>query len=99
MADARPMTTDTAPAALAGLAGQERPLAQLRAAAASPVHAYLFVGPPGSGKRRAALAFAMALLCPQGGCGECRSCRLVTTEHHPDLTIVDPEGAFLMVKQ
>jgi DNA polymerase-3 subunit delta' len=79
--------------------GQHRAVAQLQAAAASPVHAYLFVGPPGSGKRRAAVAFAMALLCPDGGCGECRCCRLVRDERHPDLAIVEPEGAFLMVKQ
>ena len=33
---------------------QEGALANLRAAVAAPVHAYLLVGPPGSGKRTAA---------------------------------------------
>ena len=79
--------------------GQDRAVTQLRAAATSPVHAYLFVGPPGSGKRHAAKAFATALLCPDGGCGDCRVCRLVRDERHPDLSIFEPEGAFLMVKQ
>ena len=79
--------------------GQDRAVAQLRAAAASPVHAYLFVGPPGSGKRHAAVAFAMALLCPDGGCGDCRCCRLVRDERHPDFSVFEPAGAFLLVKQ
>ena len=46
--------------------GQDRAVAQLRAAVADPVHAYLFVGPSGSGKRAAAHAFAAALLAPAG---------------------------------
>ena len=40
-------------------------------------HAWLFTGPPGSGRSVAARAFAAALLCPSGGCGECASCRQV----------------------
>ena len=36
--------------------------AALAAALASPVHAYLFAGPPGAGKGRAARAFAAELL-------------------------------------
>jgi DNA polymerase-3 subunit delta' len=35
----------------------------------------------------AARAFAAALLCADGGCGECRTCRLVADEHHPDLIV------------
>ena len=42
--------------------GQDAAVEQLRAAAASPVHAYLIVGPEGSGKRAAARAFAADLL-------------------------------------
>ena len=59
-----------------GVRGQERAVAQLRAAARAPVHAYLFVGPPGSGKRAAAQAFAASLLCREDGCGVCRACTL-----------------------
>ena len=79
--------------------GQERAVAHLRAAAADPVHAYLLEGPPGSGKRTAALAFAAAVLCDEGGCGVCASCRRVAASRHPDLWVVEPEGSFLMVKQ
>jgi DNA polymerase-3 subunit delta' len=74
-------------------------VAQLRAAARSPVHAYLFVGPPGSGKRAAALAFAASLLCPDGGCGTCRACTLARVAHHPDLIVVERTGPFISVEQ
>ena len=37
-------------------------------------HAWLFTGPPGSGRSNAALALAAALQCEQGGCGECHAC-------------------------
>lgn len=86
-------------AVLDGLVGQEQAVAQLRAAARNPVHAYLLVGPPGSGKRPAALAFAAALLCPQGGCGACGVCSRVLGEVHPDLVVVEREGAFISVAQ
>jgi len=79
--------------------GQERAVAQLRAAAASPVHAYLLVGPAGSGKRAAARSFAAALLCVDGGCGACRDCRLALAEAHPDLRIVERVGASISKEQ
>ena len=44
-------------------------------------HAWLFTGPPGSGRSIAARSFAAALLCPSGGCGECASCRQVQRGH------------------
>ena len=69
----------------------------LRAAAASPRHCYLFSGPEGSGKALAARAFAAALLCPQGGCGECRDCRLALEDRHPNLVLVEPEGRDIRV--
>jgi DNA polymerase-3 subunit delta' len=81
------------------LVGQERAVAQLRAAARSPVHAYLLVGPPGGGKRPAARAFAAALLCPRGGCGECDVCRRVLADVHPDAVVVEREGAYISVAQ
>ena len=34
-------------------------------------HAWIFTGPPGSGRSSAAVAFAAALVCPTGGCGTC----------------------------
>ncbi|MGE0793869.1 MAG: DNA polymerase III subunit delta' [Acidimicrobiia bacterium] len=75
--------------------GQPDAVAQLRAAVDAPVHAYLLVGPPGAGARGAATAFAAALLCPDGGCGQCRDCRLVLGGEHPDVVVLTPEGAFL----
>ncbi|MGH9098690.1 MAG: hypothetical protein ACRDV8_00460, partial [Acidimicrobiales bacterium] len=69
----------------------------LRAAVRSPVHAYLFVGQPGSGPRAAALGFAAALLCPDGGCGACDSCRRALGRSHPDLVMVARTGAAIDV--
>ena len=84
---------------LDAVVGQERAVGQLRAAARAPVHAYLFTGPPGSGKRQAARAFAAALLCPQGGCGECDVCARVAAEVHPDLVLVERQGPYITVAQ
>jgi DNA polymerase-3 subunit delta' len=79
--------------------GQEGAIEQLRAAARAPVHAYLFVGPAGSGKRAAAHAFAAALLCPDGGCGTCRACTLAQAAHHPDLVVVERTGPYITTEQ
>jgi DNA polymerase III subunit delta' len=73
--------------------GQEAAVRALWAAVRRPVHAYLLVGPAGTGKRAAAVDFAAALLCPQGGDGTCESCRRVRDEVHPDVEIVEREGA------
>jgi DNA polymerase III subunit delta' len=95
------------------VAGQERVVAQLRRAvssAAAPrsatgapsggmTHAWLFTGPPGSGRSVAARAFAAALLCRNGGCGECPTCRQVAAGGHPDLLLVRPDGLSYGVRQ
>jgi len=83
------------PALFAGVVGQGRAVAQLESAARHPVHAYLFHGPPGSGKRSAARGLAAALLCPDGGCGVCNSCRRALAGTHPDLVTVERSGASL----
>ena len=62
-------------------------------------HAWLFTGPPGSGRSVAARAFAMALLCPSGGCGQCASCHQVRAGTHADLMLIRPEGLSYGVKQ
>lgn len=72
--------------------GQEAAVAQLRRAAVAPVHAYLLVGPQGTGKRAAARALAASLLCRQGGCGQCRDCRLALAGTHPDVLILERTG-------
>ena len=82
------------------LVGQEAVVAQLRSAVAGAMtHAWLFTGPPGSGREAAARAFAAALLCPYGGCGECPSCRQVRAGTHADLLLVRPDGLSYGVKQ
>lgn len=55
-------------------------------------HAWLMTGPPGSGRSTAARAFAAALMCKDGGCGECSDCRSVKVGSHPDVETIRPEG-------
>jgi len=69
-------------------------------------HAYLFVGPPGAGRRTLALRFARALFCsnppaPGESCGTCRACQQVETMQYPDLSVVqaEAEGAVLKIDQ
>ncbi len=87
----------------AGLAGQEAVVAQLMSAAsagaAAITHAWLFTGPPGSGRSLAARAFAAAVLCDALGCGDCPSCRQVAAGSHADLLLVRPDGLSYGVKQ
>jgi DNA polymerase III subunit delta' len=82
------------------LVGQEPLIAALKdsvAAASSTLrgersagmtHAWLFTGPPGSGRSNAAKAFAAALLCDDGGCGDCLACRTALAGSHADVTHV-----------
>jgi DNA polymerase III subunit delta' len=72
--------------------GQDQAVTFLRHAVPRPHHAYLFAGPEGGGKQIAARAFAAALLCPDGGCGECRACTLALAERHPNVFVIEPEG-------
>lgn len=81
------------------LPGQEAAVEQLRRAAAdgTPTHAWLFTGPPGSGRSNAARSFAAALQCAapapgDRGCGECQSCRTVMAGTHPDVSLVATEN-------
>jgi len=86
-------------AVLDELIGQDQAAARLAAAASTPVHAYLFAGPPGSGKRDAARAFAAALLCPHGGDGTCDVCQRVLHGVHPDVAVVERSGTYITVDQ
>ncbi|WP_068263866.1 DNA polymerase III subunit delta' [Janibacter limosus] len=60
--------------------------------AAAMTHAWLFTGPPGSGRSTAARAFAGALLCPAGGCGDCRECRTALDGTHADVDLLATEA-------
>lgn len=84
-----------------GVPGQERAVAQLRAAAPAPVHAYLFLGPPGSGKEAAARAFAGEVLAASAtsAADEARHRHLAAADQHPDVTVVRREGASILVGQ
>jgi DNA polymerase III subunit delta' len=73
----------------AGVVGQADAVRQLEAASLRPVHAYMFVGPAGAGKRVAAHAFAATLLDDE------RPMRGV----HPDVVTVERDGASISVAQ
>jgi DNA polymerase III subunit delta' len=65
----------------------------LRAGLETPRHAYLFVGPRGSGKRAAARAFAAELLAAEASDPEdARRRALIDPSPHPDLVWLTPPG-------
>ena len=90
------------------LVGQDEAVEVLRSAAGSAArivagtatgngamtHAWIFTGPPGSGRSVAARALAAALQCERGGtgCGECHGCHTVLGGTHADVRFVVPEG-------
>ncbi|MGN9905955.1 DNA polymerase III subunit delta' [Phytohabitans sp. LJ34] len=89
----------------ADLVGQDEAVETLRRAAAAGAsvlsggsgggmtHAWIFTGPPGSGRSVAARAFAAALQCEFGtGCGECHGCHTTLAGTHSDVRFVVPEG-------
>lgn len=85
---AGPVTSDP----WAAVVGQPDAVRRLTEAVGSPVHAYLFVGPLGSGKRRAAAVFAAELLAAADpDRAESHRARAGRQEH-PDLVVVDPAG-------
>ena len=93
------------------LVGQDHAVARLRDAAADApqtraglpssamTHAWLITGPPGSGRSTAALAFAAALVCPNGGCGTCTECVAVRHSAHVDVEHVVPESVTYSVAE
>ena len=66
--------------------------------AGAMTHAWLITGPPGSGRSVAARAFAAALLCDNGGCGVCQSCRSALSGAHLDVTICRTERLSITVE-
>jgi len=96
-----------------GLVGQEHITAILKGAVAAShseeenpnpskhgmTHAWVFTGPPGSGRSSAAVAFACALICPQGGCGVCNECRSAANGAHPDVEVIRTEGLSIKVEE
>jgi DNA polymerase-3 subunit delta' len=70
------------------LVGQERAVATLARAAARPVHAYLLVGPRGSGVEEGARGFAARLVG-----ADARAEGLARRGVHPDIVEFEPGGA------
>ena len=71
-----------------------------RVPAGAMTHAWLFTGPPGSGRSVAARTFAAALQCATGvGCGECTGCRTTMHGTHADVRLVVPEGLSISVAE
>lgn len=86
----------------AGIEGQDICLEVLKRSlrTGKTAHAYLFHGIEGCGKRLTALAFMEAIFCNRDeGCGRCPSCLKMAALHHPDLHIIEPDGAFIKIDQ
>jgi DNA polymerase-3 subunit delta' len=90
------------------LVGQEDAVAILQGASLAArngdatqemTHAWIFTGPPGSGRSSAAIAFAQSLICPQGGCATCNECRSAKTRAHPDVEIMTTEGLSIKIEE
>jgi DNA polymerase-3 subunit delta' len=62
-------------------------------------HAWLFTGPPGSGRSSAAVAFASALICSNDGCGTCVNCRATKAGTHADVEIIRTEGLSIKIEE
>lgn len=86
---------DAAPATWP-IVGHEWAVELLRAGLAAQrlSHALLFTGPTQIGKTTLARAVAAALNCQseQRPCGQCRSCRLVARDSHPDVRLVQAQA-------
>ena len=83
------------------LVGQRHIISTLQTAATGHgmTQSWLFTGPPGSGRSNAAIAFAAALQCPNGGCGQCHACHTVLAGSHADVNLVRTEKLTLGVDE
>lgn len=84
--------------------GQERAVALLQRALENQrvAHAYIFHGPEGVGKKLTAITLAMALNCTAAGerpCGSCSACSRIGRGIHPDVALVEPDGANIRIEQ
>lgn len=85
----------------AGVVGQPAAVEMLRRSAPDPLPAYLFVGPPGSGRRSAAAAFAADLISSAVADPDeaARHRRLALTGRHPDVVVFERTGPYITVEQ
>ena len=92
---------EAAAGAVSMFGGADQPDEIESSARSSMTHAWLFTGPPGSGRSVAATAVAAALQCQDDeivGCGECRACTTVMGQTHADVRHIVPEGLSLGVE-
>ncbi len=86
-----------------GLVGQGDKLERLMRSvqAGRIVHALLFTGPAGTGKRTAANWFARAMLCTgeDRPCGVCPACKRYLAGSHPDVRVLRPEKNVIKVDE
>ena len=96
------------PSVFDDLVGQEHIIEILKGAVAASrtgsdsqemTHAWVFTGPPGSGRSSAAVAFAQALICPNQGCDACNECQSAATGGHPDVEVIRTEGLSIKVEE
>ena len=82
---------------LSSVIGQNQPIQIIKKSLGNRTlsHSYLFYGPEGVGKKRAAIELAKALNCkdlgPEDSCGACNSCRKIEERTHPDFFLLQPE--------
>jgi len=65
-------------------------------------HAYIFLGPSGTGRFLTAITLAKALNCVTDSgdsCDACRSCHLIDLGNHPDVKVAAPERMVLKIEQ
>src|SRR5512147_2712974 len=66
-------------------------------------HALIFAGPAGIGKRTLALLLAQRVNCLQptnsDACNNCTSCRKIAGAMHPDVRVIEKDGAYIKIDQ
>lgn len=93
------------PANINSFLGNSRVVEILRRALAQDrlPHAMIFAGPAGVGKRTLALRLAQLLNClslnGDDACGACLSCRKILASAHPDVWVLEPDGAYIKIEQ
>ncbi len=79
---------------------RQNELLSLMAMSGEIPHAMIFEGPSKLGKRLLAVDFVSKVFCEtKKGCGECRSCKDMLKNSHPDLITILPQGKDIQISQ
>lgn len=65
----------------------------------SMTNTWLFTGPPGSGRSNAAIAFAAAMVCKDGGCSKCNDCMSTIIGTHADVELIKTAGLSIKIDE